>query len=106
MKPFGRGAPLFAQVLALVVLSMVLVHVVLAVLVFTLPPPPPELYRLADIAQALRAPGETKVEGARPLVVKVTAPPPPGKPPRPWPAAGATTSVRRSPRPCMFERPT
>ena len=76
MKPFGRGAPLFAQVLALVVLSMVLVHVVLAVLVFTLPPPPPELYRLADIAQALRAPGETKVEGARPLVVKVTARPP------------------------------
>lgn len=70
MKPFGRGAPLFVQVLALVVLSMILVHVVLAALVFTVPPPPPEIYRLSDVAKALRTPGETKVEGARPLVVK------------------------------------
>lgn len=71
MKSLGRGAPLFAQVLTLVVLSMVLVHIVLAALVFTLPPPPPEIYRLSDIARALRAPGETKVEGARPLIVKL-----------------------------------
>ena len=76
MRPFGRGAPLFAQVLGLVVLSMVLVHVVLATLVLTLPPPPPEIYRLSDIARALRAPGETKVDGARPLVVQKVARPP------------------------------
>lgn len=76
MRSLGRGAPLFVQVLGLVVLSMVLVHVVLAVLVLTVPPPPPEIYRLSDIVRALRAPGETRVDGARPLIVKTTRSPP------------------------------
>ncbi len=76
MKALGRGAPLFVQVLTLVVLSMVLVHAVLAALIFTVPPPPPEIYRLSDVASALRAPGETPVEGVRPLVAKLVARPP------------------------------
>ncbi|MDP2260261.1 MAG: ATP-binding protein [Caulobacter sp.] len=71
MKTFGRGAPLFAQVLGLVVLSMVLVHVVLATLIATVPPPPPEVYRLSDVVRALRTPGVVEVENARPLVSTV-----------------------------------
>jgi len=76
MKTFGRGAPLFAQVLGLVVLSMVLVHVVLATLIATVPPPPPEVYRLSDVVSALRTTGLVEVENARPLVstIRKTSP--------------------------------
>jgi len=76
MKSFGRGAPLFAQVLGLVVLSMVLVHVVLATLIATVPPPPPEVYRLSDVVRALQTTGTLEVENARPLVSTIRKAPP------------------------------
>lgn len=82
MKTFVRGAPLFAQVLGLVVLSMVLVHVVLATLIATVPPPPPEVYRLSDVVRALRTDGVVEVENARPLVSSIRKQPPNEAPPR------------------------
>ncbi len=82
MKSFGRGAPLFAQVLGLVVLSMVLVHVVLATLIATVPPPPPEVYRISDVVGALRSDGIFEVEGARPLISEIRKSPPDETPPR------------------------
>lgn len=82
MKTFVRGAPMFAQVLGLVVVSMVLVHVVLAALIATVPPPPPEVYRLSDVTRALQSSGVTEVEGARPLVSTIRRTPPDETPPR------------------------
>jgi signal transduction histidine kinase len=82
MKTFVRGAPLFAQVLGLVVLSMVLVHVVLATLIATVPPPPPEVYRLSDVVRALQTDGVVEVENARPLVSSIRKQPPNEAPPR------------------------
>ena len=70
MKPFGRGAPLFVQVLALVIVSLVAAHSISTAVILHLPPPPPEIYRLSDIARALRSPGLTPVPESRPLVVR------------------------------------
>jgi signal transduction histidine kinase len=76
MKRWGRGAPLFLQVLALVIVSLVAAHGISSAVILHLPPPPPEMYRLSDIARALRSPGITPVPESRPLVVKSTARPP------------------------------
>ena len=84
MKPFGlkpfRGAPLFVQVLGLVIISLVAAHAVSTAVIFSLPPPPPEIYRLSDVTKALRNPGVTPVEGARSLIVKVKPGPPDERP--------------------------
>lgn len=80
IKRFGRGAPLFVQVLALVVVSLVAAHAVSTAVIFTLPPPPPEIYRLTEIAKALRSPGVTPVAEGRPLMVKVRTRPPEERP--------------------------
>ena len=79
MKRWGRGAPLFLQVLALVIVSLVAAHGISSAVILHLPPPPPEIYRLSDIARALRSPGVTTVPESRPLVVK-SAPKPPAEP--------------------------
>ena len=76
MKRRGRGAPLFLQVLALVIVSLVAAHSISSAVILHLPPPPPEIYRLSDIARALRSPGVTEVPESRPLVVKSTRKPP------------------------------
>ncbi len=76
MKTFGRGSPLFGQVLGLVLASTVLVHVVLALLIATVPPPPPEVYRLSDVVRALRSTEPVEVENARALVSVVRRSPP------------------------------
>lgn len=76
MKRWGRGAPLFLQVLALVIVSLVAAHSISTAVILHLPPPPPEIYRLSDIARALRSPGVTDVPESRPLVVKRTHHPP------------------------------
>jgi len=80
IKRFGRGAPLFVQVLALVVISLVAAHAVSTAVIFSLPPPPPEIYRLSEIARALRSPGITPVADGRPLIVKVKPSPPEERP--------------------------
>ncbi len=80
IQRFGRGAPLFVQVLALVVVSLVAAHAISTAVIFSLPPPPPEIYRLSEIARALRAPGVTPVAEGRPLIVKARAQPPEERP--------------------------
>jgi signal transduction histidine kinase len=67
------GAPLFIQALGLVTLTLVAAQLVAIAVVFTLPPPPPELYRLSEIARALRTGGGVQPRDGRQLVVKQQA---------------------------------
>ena len=53
----GRAAPLFAQVFALVLLTLVGAQAVNLAIVYFLPPPPPEVFRVSEVAAALRTPG-------------------------------------------------
>ena len=76
MKTPWRGAPLFLQVLGLVIVCVVAVPAISTAVLLNLPPPPPEIYRLSDSARALRSPGVTPVADARPLVVRRRAAPP------------------------------
>ena len=69
MKTPWRGAPLFVQVLALVIVCLVAAHAISTAVILHLPPPQPEIYRLSDVAKALRSPGVTAVSDVRPLVV-------------------------------------
>lgn len=73
-----RGAaPLFVQVLGLVIVSLLAAHAISLVILFSLPPPAPEAYRAGEVAEALRAPGVTEVAEGRPLVTRLVAEPPP-----------------------------
>jgi signal transduction histidine kinase len=47
-------ASLFGQLLALVGLSLIAAQVISLVLLFSLPPPPPDFYRVSEIVQTLR----------------------------------------------------
>jgi len=76
MKTPWRGAPLFVQVLGLVIVCLVAVPAISTAVILNLPPPPPEIYRLSDIARAARNPGVTPVADARPLIVRRQAAPP------------------------------
>ncbi|MDP1631512.1 MAG: ATP-binding protein [Caulobacter sp.] len=71
MKAPWRGTPLFVQVLALVIVSLLAAHAISTVVIFSLPPPTPEIYRLSDVVKALRSPGVTAVADAPPLVVRL-----------------------------------
>ena len=63
-----RGAPLFVQVFALVLLTLLGAHAVNLAIVYFLPPPPPEVFRVSEVAQALRAPERPfPAQGAPPL---------------------------------------
>lgn len=50
-------APVFAQLLALVLLSLVAALAINVAIVFLVPPPPPEIYPLNEVASALKAAG-------------------------------------------------
>ncbi|ATQ42713.1 ATP-binding protein [Caulobacter mirabilis] len=80
MKSVRRGAPLFVQMLALAVATLIAAHLVSTAVIFSLPPPPPEIYRLTDISRALKSPGLTPVGDGRPLLVKVRSKPPEERP--------------------------
>ena len=55
-----RGAaPLFVPVFALVLLTLLGAHAVNLAIVYLLPPPPPEILRVSEVAAALRAPGRS-----------------------------------------------
>jgi two-component system OmpR family sensor kinase len=70
------AATLFAQVLALIVLSLLGVIAINLFVVFNLPPPAPEFYRLGEIAQLLKqGPGATSAD-KRPLIVTLRDRPP------------------------------
>lgn len=73
-----RAAPLFAQVVGLVVATLVASQLSAIVVVLSLPPPALEIYTVADVAQAIRLQSATTPDGAR-LVATITNAPPAGE---------------------------
>lgn len=74
-NPFKLGAPLSAQILALMLGTLVVAQVVTLFFTVLAPPSPAPQYRLRDVAASLR--GETvRGQGARPLVRSVRSDPP------------------------------
>jgi len=74
MKPAGAGRPtasLFAQLLALIILSLIAAQAISVILLFSLPPPVPDFYRLGEIAQTYRGDAPEFIE-RRPLEVRVS----------------------------------
>ncbi|WP_165186142.1 ATP-binding protein [Caulobacter soli] len=52
----GPGStPLFVQALGLVIVTLVAAQLIAIAVVFNLPPPPPEIYRLSEIARSLKS---------------------------------------------------
>ena len=70
-----RGAPLFVQALGLVIVTLVAAQLIAIAVVFTLPPPPPELYRLSEITRALKTGQSVQPRDGRLLVVREHAKP-------------------------------
>ena len=68
-------APLFAQLLALIGLSLMAAQAISLFMLFNLPPPIPDFYRLTDVAQAYRA-GTVTFADRRPLILKSAHAPP------------------------------
>ena len=56
--PGRGGAPLFAQALGLALVTLVATILICVAVVFNVPPPPPELYKLSEISRALKT-GQT-----------------------------------------------
>ncbi len=80
----GVTLPLFAQMLALLLIGLVAAQAINLGIMFFLPPPTPEIYSASELAQALSAPGRTlRDSNGRNLTARLVArPTPPG---RPWP---------------------
>jgi signal transduction histidine kinase len=84
------GAPIWLQIIALVVGALVAAQLVTLVLTLLLPPAPPQQHSLAEIAQALRG-QPTRAAGERPLIRTVEAAPPSLDSPG-WVVSSSTTS--------------
>lgn len=69
-------ASLFGQLLALIGLSLAAAQVISLILLFNLPPPAPDFYRISEIIQAFHGAPSTFTE-RRPLVVKIVDQAPP-----------------------------
>ena len=69
------GAPIALQILALLVGSLVIAQAATVLLVLTLPPEPPQAYRLSEIAAALEGSSLTTRDG-RPLTRRLRDTPP------------------------------
>ena len=76
---------LFARVLALIVLSLAAAISLNILVLFNLPPPTPDFYRVRELVEALRGPPPAVGPGRRPLVAKVQDAPPPTDPLPPAP---------------------
>jgi two-component system, OmpR family, sensor kinase len=74
--PSLSTATLFAQLLALVVVSLIAAVVVNVLVVFNLPPPEPDVYRMSEIVEVVRGQTVKSAPDHRPLVrqVRATAP--------------------------------
>jgi signal transduction histidine kinase len=70
-------ATLFAQLLALIVLSLLAAVAVNLLVIFNLPPPTPDFYRIRDIADVLKAPPGAASNDPRPLISRLSDQPPP-----------------------------
>lgn len=86
-RPRGpSSAPLFVQALGLVIVTLVAAQLIAIAVVFTLPPPPPEFYRLSEITRALKTGQTVQSRDGRALVVR----------PRSKPIRGLVDNRRRS----------
>jgi signal transduction histidine kinase len=72
-KRYGRGlsASLFAQVLALVLLSVIASQAVNLWIVFHSPPNPPDFYQLNEVTAAIAAKAPLPTQNGRPLIKRV-----------------------------------
>ena len=68
--------PLFVQALGLVVATLIAAQFAAVAVIFNLPPPPPEVYTVADVVQAVRLESPTQSREGRDLTSReATAPP-------------------------------
>ena len=89
MKPVGRPtAPLLVQLLMLTGLTLVAAWVMSTLLLFMLPPPAPDFYRLSEIERTFRGAAQTFTE-RKPLELQVV-----GKPPSPQLEGSAIPRIR------------
>jgi two-component system OmpR family sensor kinase len=70
-------ATLFTQLLALIVLSLLAAVVVNLLVVFNLPPPTPDFYRIGEIADVIKEPPGASNNDPRPLISRLSDDPPP-----------------------------
>lgn len=68
--PGRGGAPLFAQALGLVVVTLVAAQLIAIAVMFNVPPPPPEFYRVSEIARAVKTGQTVNARDGRPLVLR------------------------------------
>ncbi|HEX4182080.1 MAG TPA: HAMP domain-containing protein [Caulobacteraceae bacterium] len=79
--PFLPTATLFAQLLALVVVSLLASVLINVLVIFNLPPPAPDFYRVSEIAELIQGrPVNVVQEHHRPLVRRLSQTPPPTDP--------------------------
>ncbi|MFD3264109.1 ATP-binding protein [Phenylobacterium ferrooxidans] len=89
MRPWGRNrAPIALQLVALLVVSLIAAQVVTFAVVVLMPPPPRAVYRLEEVAQALKG-GSLTPRFGRPLLREVQAAPPPESANPPFPGEHA-----------------
>jgi two-component system OmpR family sensor kinase len=74
---FGIRGSLFGQVLTLVLVCLLATQTICLLIVFSLPPPPPVLYRVSEVALALQGVTVASKEGQPPLRVTLSDHPPP-----------------------------
>jgi two-component system, OmpR family, sensor kinase len=68
--PGRGGAPLFAQALGLALVTLVATILICVAVVFNVPPPAPELYKLSEISRALKTGQTVHPRDGRPLLVR------------------------------------
>jgi two-component system OmpR family sensor kinase len=67
----GPGsAPLFVQALGLVIVTLVAAQLIAIAVVFNLPPPPPEIYRLSEVARAVKTGVTVQPRDGRALLLR------------------------------------
>ncbi len=67
----GPGStPLFVQALGLVIVTLVAAQLIAIAVVFNLPPPPPEIYRLSEIARTIKTGATVQPRDGRALQIR------------------------------------
>jgi signal transduction histidine kinase len=69
------SAPLFVQALGLVIVTLVAAQLIAIAVVFNLPPPPPEIYRLNEIARTVKSGASVQPRDGRALLLRRNAGP-------------------------------
>src|SRR5689334_8567363 len=64
------SAPLFVQALGLVIVTLVAAQLIAIAVVFNLPPPPPEIYRLNEISRTVKTGATVQPRDGRPLLLR------------------------------------